>query len=293
MRKCFYYLFLFVASILLGCNKNSGTEGIPSYVKVEKIHLLDNPNPNTEEGSLSEDINDVWVRTSNQDVGGFEMPALIPILEEGETNLRMSAGIFMNGISTTRVAYPFYEPFDTVVNLVAGEVISVSPKVKYKDNIELLINETFDFTNTTFTKSSLSAAEYTQTFDEDESFEGAGSVKIVLNKDEKNLRIEGVEDYDLPIDGRDMFIELNYKTDVNILLSGFFTDDNGLVVEMGMVGVRPTDEWKKVYVNFTSVMFDNPNIVSFKPIISAAMPDDYAGDEAVVMFDNYKFIYLQ
>ena len=62
-------------------------------------------------------ITDAWVTMDGINLGVFELPAQIPILDEGEHNFRISPGIKENGMSATRMIYPFYEIHESSENI--------------------------------------------------------------------------------------------------------------------------------------------------------------------------------
>ena len=80
---------------------------MPAYIKIDTIKL-DTYYP--EQGSKSANITDAWVYVNDNLVGVFELPALLPVLHRGPNKLQIYPGIKLNGISSTRVPYPFYQP---------------------------------------------------------------------------------------------------------------------------------------------------------------------------------------
>src|SRR5688500_13907587 len=113
--------FLFISALLLisGCKKTVNPEEIPSYLYIDKINLQTLAG----EGTSKQDITDAWVYVQGQAIGVFELPARIPVLAEGNPEVWVYAGIKKDGISSTRVKYPFFKPFITSsVNLVRGNV---------------------------------------------------------------------------------------------------------------------------------------------------------------------------
>ena len=63
-----------------------------------------------EQGSNFKAITDAWVYVDDGLIGAFELPATIPVLAEGKHKLEIRPGIKLNGISSTRAPYPFYQP---------------------------------------------------------------------------------------------------------------------------------------------------------------------------------------
>ena len=70
----------------------------PAYIKINDIEL---------NNSSTDKITDAWVYIENQLQGVYELPAKFPVLETGVKEIRIKAGIKNNGISSSRVFYPF------------------------------------------------------------------------------------------------------------------------------------------------------------------------------------------
>ena len=91
MKKITYLLILLVLS---SCQKED-TGGIPTYLKIDNITL--------DEGNTTSNITDAWVYVNGQLQGVYELPAKFPVLEQGNTDIKVYAGIKNNGIAARRV----------------------------------------------------------------------------------------------------------------------------------------------------------------------------------------------
>ncbi len=103
------FILGFFAISLTGCYKFKGDQTVPAYLKIDSINV---ETYFPDEGSNSSKITDVWAYVDDNLVGVFELPALFPVLAKGRHKLQLRAGIMLNGISSTRVPYPFYLPID-------------------------------------------------------------------------------------------------------------------------------------------------------------------------------------
>ena len=101
-RKLLIILFTVVFS---SCTKNQFKAEIPSYIYIESIDL----ETESFEGSDSQNLTDAWVTMDGNFLGAFELPCTIPILGDGAHEFRVSSGIKANGISATRIIYPFFQ----------------------------------------------------------------------------------------------------------------------------------------------------------------------------------------
>ncbi|NTV84545.1 MAG: hypothetical protein HGA23_09650, partial [Bacteroidales bacterium] len=69
-----------VILMISGCDKFEGGQTVPSYLKIDSIGFVTD---NDLQGTNSQKITDVWVYVDDDLIGGFEMPATIPVLAEG------------------------------------------------------------------------------------------------------------------------------------------------------------------------------------------------------------------
>src|SRR5687768_8122345 len=107
-------------------------QAIPAYLTIPSISV----NARSYEGSSSSNIADVWVYQNSNLQGEYEMPVEFPILAEGNTELLVFAGIKLNGISSTRAIYPFYDPDTINVTLIPTQADTVYPVVRYSSIAE-------------------------------------------------------------------------------------------------------------------------------------------------------------
>lgn len=277
--------------ILTSCSKNEDAL-IPAYIRIDSISV----SPDILQGTASHNITDVWVYSKSGLIGAFELPAQIPILEEGNTQLDIYAGIKLNGISAARVNYPFYTPLSVNVDLTRDSVINLSGlKVAYSDQCKFAWIEDFENENFTFRTTAVGKVPLQRITATDEIFSFKGetnksSVKAVLIYDSLYLEYASYETFKLPADGtRPTFLELNYRNNAEFVV-GLFV--NGTVIEQRPVlVVNPSEKWNKIYVNLTNAVNENNDANNFKIYIKMTKPTDM--DTAYLLLDNLKLIYTK
>ena len=77
-------------------------------------------------------------------LGVHELPCVIPVLSEGTHQFIIFPGIKNNGISSTRMRYPFYKTFDITAALTKNDTTEFSPVTYYKDNVTFAFMEDFE-----------------------------------------------------------------------------------------------------------------------------------------------------
>src|ERR1035437_8120947 len=150
--------WLLLVVTIVSCEIYNPAEPIPAYIHINKITLAKNlsgfPNSSTgDEGSLSNKITDAWVYIDEQLIGCFELPITFPVLSEGIHQVRIRAGIKINGIAATRAPYPFYNDFTQTITLEKGAKMNLTPSVTYNSNTHFAIMESFESVAHTMVKS--------------------------------------------------------------------------------------------------------------------------------------------
>ena len=137
-----FLLFLFVVSLFLlsSCKKYTAA-GEAFFIKPTSVTVIGKET----QALSSHKITDLWLYVDGKYQGTYPFGNLLPILRKGN-NIRINifAGIKNNGISDTRIFYPFYDfiTFDTLVE--SGKTIERSFRFNYKAATTVTLNETFD-----------------------------------------------------------------------------------------------------------------------------------------------------
>lgn len=122
----------------MSCEIINPEEEIPAYLEISQFDVagINNLPP-------SSDIRDVWLYVGRENLGVYQFDGkdkiTIPILKSGLNTIRLDPGIVGDlGFNNVHDAYPFYENFDTVVNIVPGETIVLNPKTGYTEEANLI-----------------------------------------------------------------------------------------------------------------------------------------------------------
>ena len=269
--------------LLVNCNKE---EPIPSYIHIDKFTLTTNYNV---EGTASDKILDAWIYIDDQLVGAFQMPCTVPVLYEGTHTVKVLAGIKENGISETRITYPFYETFEQSVDLVPGEILTLNPTTKYTQGADFAWIEDFDNVAHTLCNNLGSADTAMQMITTPtEIFENTGSGGVFLSTGATSYIGVSCNNYILPKAGAPVFLEINYycNTDFNIGIVGYA--GSNIETQSISITLRPTNGWNKVYVNLTTEVSSAITSTDFKIFFSMVKNPDLS--TSYVYVDNIKLI---
>ncbi|MGY8887796.1 MAG: hypothetical protein ACKVJY_02055, partial [Flavobacteriales bacterium] len=156
--------------MLSGCGLWSDKPGDPYEVIVSSFDL----ETTQDQGTSSNNINEVWVYTETDVLGVFPLPASIPFITDtnvGVSELIIQAGIRVNGISATRKPYPFYKAMELEVENIPGGTKTVEFHSNYIESAQIILAEDFESANR-FEANNTSTAEVVRTVDPDLVFEG-------------------------------------------------------------------------------------------------------------------------
>lgn len=277
---CIFFTIFFAA-----CKKLNPDEPIPSYIHIEKISLKTDV---SKQGSNSAKISDAWVYIDDQLIGCFELPATFPVLYEGTHQIKVRAGIKVNGISATRSPYPFYEIFVQKAALKRNERLNLNPVVSYVSYAKFNFMENFDGVGIILAPGPAGTADtMKQTFDKKLVFEGNGSGITRLNKNDVTFQCISNTSYILPAGGAPVFLEFNYKCN-HSFVAGIYAHTTANTTVVPVIGMNPSENWNKMYVYLTPSVSGASNATDFN--IYFSMFNDNSEDLELVI-DNLKLVY--
>lgn len=283
-----FLAFAVVAPLFFfSCEIINPDEKTPSFIHIDSIGFQSQ----LPEGTADQYIADAWVFVNGKKLGAFELPATIPILEEGPAEIAIYPGIKLNGQSALRGVHPFFSSYTQTYNLVPDSTINIHYTSNYNSGIEFSLIEDFEGSGIVFDRSSDSDTMIYRTNDPLEVFEGNSSGIIQLNNDRKIVDIRSIETFVLPKSTGYSFLELNFKTSntvtvglvSNRLSSGAYFDP--------IVVLKPTDTWRKIYVNLTPVVARETTALNFNIYFAAQLDNDKAA--SYILLDNIKLVHTE
>ncbi len=186
------------------------------------------------------------------------MPAQIPVLKEGKQTVSVIAGIKKNGQASQRVLYPFYSTFEQELELMPAVVDTLKPIVGYRDACKFVWLEDFEDQTTTLVKSGSNSSVDSLKIIGDPAhvyaYDGVSEKFSSMGQLDTGFQIfefSSTQLFDLPRAGADVYLEFNYKADVE-LIAGIYPINSQVVNGVPIVNFFPSTEWKKAYVSLTA-----------------------------------------
>ncbi|MFZ6051142.1 hypothetical protein [Halocola ammonii] len=285
-RKLYTLLAAIFCGTLFSCEVINPTEEEPAYIHIETFEF----ETSAGEGSDSQNITELWVYANGKNVGVYDLPADIPILEQGDTEIQIGAGIKNNGSSETRIIYPFYTVHEEIVNLQPFETDTLIPQFSYIEGLDFF-HEDFEDPGIKFDPDEFSDTSMTIVNDEELVFEGNGTGKITLTEDKQYYYGKTDENLALPFN-QVVMAELNYRSN-NSFVVGLIAEGPGGIDKQFALQVNPRDdgpsEWTKLYIDLGYVVTLYPNAQSFELYIESGLDGD--NETGQVYFDNIKILH--
>lgn len=280
LKKHFAYLFFPVACMALFLSSSCGKENVvPAYIHIPAFSLASKSG----EGTNAHKITDAWVYVDGQINGVFQMPVTLPIIELGQHELTVFAGIRNNGTKSNPVINPFLEVYTLKLNLTAGKIDTIRPTTAYIAKTQFKIMENFENGNMfTVNRDNNVALRFTTI---DNGFEGK-SGQIVLNKTNPVMEKASALKTPLSETAEHIYLEMHYKTDAPLLV-GLVGSDNLSDLSTYKITLFPNKEWNKTYINFTNEVKDLQK-KDFQIVFRSLLPDSLSN--AVILIDNIKLI---
>jgi hypothetical protein len=277
-----------------GCDKFEGTQTVPAYLQIDSVGFTTDYST---QGTGDQNFSDIWVFVDDDLIGGFEMPATIPVLAEGPHKLEIRPGIKLNGISETRAPYPCIKPliYDSF-EFLADSVVKAYGTTSYWENAVFVWMEDFEDASLAIHETTASDTNISRTqpagssqayIDEDSQYSGISYLDT--GRDFLELVSDDGNGQGFVFDRGDyVFMELHYKTDVKVLVGFYILTMDNTVEDRAFLVINNTDEWKKIYINFTPIVNETVDAVNFKVYFQAFL--DPGDDSAMVLLDNIKLV---
>lgn len=290
MKTIYYITFLLLLFKCTSCDVINPTEDIPAYIYIADFQLNTNPN----QGTSSDKITDVWVSLNNDFLGVYPLPALIPILAQGEQTITLEAGIKNNGVNGNAAAYPFYQSVQSKVTLQANEVDTLRPAISYRNETKFPLVEAFESNGHTFRDLRQGSDFNRIQIVSEGAFQGT-SAQLMVDKTNPLAEIATLNRYPNPsAKSPSIYLEVNYKSEAAVLF-GIIGYKNGVeYTPVYQAGFVEKADWNKIYFNLSELLAGTA-YDEFQVVFKTALPSQnnvYTKDKATIWLDNIKLVHF-
>lgn len=285
---------IFILFMLSSCDKFEGDQTIPSYIAIDSLGF---DAADDIQGTSNQKIIDAWIYVDDNIIGGFELPARVPVLVNGIHKLEVRGGIMLNGIPETRAPNPCWKPMIiNAYNFTPDSISRFYNVTTYYENCSFVWMEDFEDASLAIKGSNNSDTGIVRTYPAGapealiEDFSQYSGISY-LDADHPYLQLVSVSGSDegYVFDRGDfIFLELNYKNTIPVVVGLYITLTDNTVEERSFLIISPSDEWNKIYVNFTPIVNETTDARDYTVYLEASLPD--GTEDAVIVLDNIKLV---
>lgn len=289
--------FATMATLISSCEFTDTTHAIvPSYLCIDSFTFITDTNAATYQGKNSQQFVDMWVNESGNTIGATGIPVLLPIQKTGVRKISVDAGVAKSAQDDQRIPYPFIATYYTNVNLVPKGIDTIRPIFKYLPNTNFRLVVDYDdnaHSGGLFTLNHdyvFGADSMVKMIDNGSKEPNNPYMKIVADAASTSFQIRTKDAFVLPGLGAPVYLEMDYKSDVQLDVGYYYQEPNQPVnPATPVVSLYPTTEWKKVYLNLTEEIGGKRTGTQYAIYIGFF---NYSGVKPNVALDNIKLLSL-
>lgn len=261
---------------------------VPTYFSVKETKVI--PFQSTNEKNQT--VEDIWVFQYPKYIGTFEKPTIFPIINSEEKRLIIQGGVWQNNNPIARVAYPFWKADTISFEYKPSEVQEIIPKFEYFIDTLLVLplNETFENQEISFQLFNNFLTDTTSLLRTTEDvFDGMYAGKVVFNDTNKVFEITNIQDFSLPREKTQTWLEFCYKSTLNLRVGLIIKSFNDLKVEASDMLTFRDGQWHTMYINLTPVIFNAQPNAKFQLFMYA----NGNGEDHTLYLDNIRIIHFK
>lgn len=285
-----FVILCFFALFLPACKDEP--ERIPAYVRIEPFDV------DAVGGADWQKITDAWVYVGDRFLGGYSLPALVPVLDEGDVNILIFPGVKENGQVSTPGVYPFLQRYEGMVRLDPAQTTTVQPLTRYlPEAVFPWTVERASFNNSPIVLEDRDGNPAT-TFElvTQGAFEGR-SVRLAVDTTNtiNEIVTEAVEN--LPNTGaQQVWLELHYRNDLPFELWLLGTDINNTFEDAQPIfQFVPSANWNKIYFNLTEFVIrlqQQKHRLFFRVALRKNNAGQFEQTQGEVFLDNMRLLHF-
>ncbi len=261
---------------------------VPTYFSVKETRVI----PFQSNDEKDQTVKDIWVFQYPKYVGTFEKPTIFPIINSEEKRLILQGGVWENNNPISRVPYPFWKADTISFDFNPAEVKEIVPKFQYFiDTILVLpVNETFESQEIKFQLFNNFLTDTTSLLRTTEDvFDGIYAGKVAFNDTNKIFEITSFEDFSLPREKTQTWLEFSYKSTLNLRVGLIVKSFNDLKVEASDMLTFRDGQWHSMYINLTPIIFRAQPGARFQFFMFA----NGKGENHTLYLDNIRIIHFK
>jgi hypothetical protein len=274
--------------VFAGCNK---PEPIPAYLRIEPFVV------NALGGAAAQDISSGWLYVNGEFLGAYSLPATVPVLAEGNSNVEVYPGVLENGIANTPGIFPFLRKYTLNTNLTPAQTTTVRPVTDYDPRTIFpfeLPRTSFDGASSIFIEDFDNDKDRSFVLNTEGGFTGRGILGVV-DREHPQMRF-ATETFTVPATfANEVWLELQHQNDIPFVLVLLGTGGNSGDVTQPVYQFNPQQGWNKIYFNLTEFLI-NTRSPRHRLLFAIDLPrnaqNQFTQDKGTVKLDNIRLLHF-
>lgn len=281
MKLKLYLLALATVLLINSCRKSD--IGTPAYIYIPEYKV----NTTQAQGTDLVPMPYVNVFINDNSVGVYALPAKFPILQEG--NVKVEVYPMIKRFARDGVLhYSVMQPYLTQLELIAAEVDTLIPEFSYYDNSEFPWLEDFnDNVSSLYIKSGTVDTFYIEN-NPQISRDQTPYMHVDLGPGDTWFEIESQDLYDLPKDGREVYMEIDYRSTIPFTIGLYATSSSGVIAVPSVSPFQTDTVWSKAFIYLSDETINRSSDTRFRVYfraVNATVADPH------LYLDNIKLVY--
>ena len=297
------FLILLTAN---SCKKFSGDITVPAFLHLDGIVITPQAvnAPSSEAGFYTSEVDAVQLicyfegDTAETTIGTFQLPCTVPLLRHGTMKyLTVVPSVKQNGISATRIEYPYFKHIrlenvtvaaDSITHLGTQDATTgqwrLTTHYYEKPSLAVLVEDYFE--PTSFSTNFDTTVVWVKD-DAANACTGQGYGRVHVTPEDKIVTFYIPQNFTVS-ETKYLYLEMDYRTnvDMQICLTGYQSAGSSAST-MSVMMLYANTHWQKIYINlgkaWSQFNYNNPIALSFQAVNTGAIEGD-------VRIDNVKLI---
>lgn len=289
-------LFLIIGLLSWSACKDE-QEAVPSYIRIEPFVI------DAGGDAAWHKITDGWLYVNGEFLGAYTLPATVPVLADGLSEVLVFPGVKENGIAGTPNIYPILTRYDRDYDLIPGQTVAVTPDARYDNGAKFPWPvERGSFDAGTVSTLVLENRDQDAALNFEITADGAFSGRSLLMKVDTAHRLMQVatELVSLPATfAKEVWLELHYRNDLPFILYLIGKDNTNSEVSVPVYQFNKTDNfsWNKIYINLTESLIALQNADQYRLFFQLSLQPNVQGNlpalEGKAYLDNIRLAHFE
>lgn len=276
------WLIWISAGLLGGCASDAWEAPDAAFLVVDSAAVTGSPDM---VGSLRHEIEAVWIFDSAGFLGAFPLKRKVPVPMSSIGRLTLKAGVRESGMANAVTPYPFFQAVTVPFHPAPWQTDTFRPTFEYSPATRFWLLENFEHGWSYWDVSEAAQATVGRAASPADVFEGDGTFEAHIQP-HGLFEIITHDSFSFDTVRSSIYMELHYRTTTIMVIGAYFRQGNSRAQE-ALIYLRPTQRWRKLYLNFTNLLSDLTDGTTVRFFIGGW---DQDSTEDRVWLDNIKVL---